>query len=269
MKNIKIIIVISLIILLAFLSASCGNDSLVSLEPDQSEDIKESEPSLEEEQPETEPEHYQEPTVIVNVEVLRLRSGPSTDYDILDRLMIGTLLQVIGSDNEWIHVITSDEKEGWVHGDYVETFKAVHLIDRIKNDKVLALLDMTKTEIVNILGEPDIEDWWAGPYIFYGDASLLVGNNDEGITNQKSLMLRLDDNGRVVEINLSSLYDIEVGMTLTEAMNKLGQEIEVHDLEDYGEFGNYLMTYRLLGYTFSFYSLESAEGPITDIFVRK
>jgi hypothetical protein len=75
----------------------------------------------EEQQPEEEPESDQEPTVIVNVEVLRLRSGPSTDHDILDRLTLGTLLQVIGSKNEWLQVITPGGKEGWVHSDYVTT----------------------------------------------------------------------------------------------------------------------------------------------------
>jgi hypothetical protein len=103
---------------------------------------------------------------------------------------------------------------------------------------------------------------------FFEDAILIIGNNDAGITSQKSLMLRLDDYGNVVEVNLSSLYDIEIGMSFAEAMNKLGQEIEIHDLE-YGEFGSYLMTYSLLGYTFSFYSYESQDGPIIDIFVRK
>jgi uncharacterized protein YgiM (DUF1202 family) len=167
MKNIKMFTAkLLLTILLITLTIACEIDREVSLELEEPEEITESEPPLEEQQSEIEPETDQEPTVIVNVEVLRLRSGPSTDHDILDRLMLGTLLQVIGSDNKWIQVITPDGKEGWVHGDYVYTFKTGHLIERIKNDKVLALLDMTKKEIVDILGEPDVEDWWAGPYFF-------------------------------------------------------------------------------------------------------
>jgi hypothetical protein len=268
--NLKMINISSLLIMIMFvLIVGCSVDHDISIETDESEKITELEPPLEEQQPDIEQEPDQEPKVIVNADVLRLRSGPSTDHDILDRLTLGTVLKVIGSDNEWLQIITPDGKEGWVHSDYVKPFEAGHLIDRIKNDKVLALLGKSKKEIAVTLGEPDIEDWWAGPFIFYEDASLLIGNNDAGITSQKSLMLRLDDDGNVVEISLSSLYDIKTGMTFTEAMNKLGQEIEIHDLEDYGEFGNYLMTYSLMGYTFSFYSFDSSDGPIDDIFVRK
>lgn len=57
--------------------------------------------------------------VVVNVDVLRLRSGPGTDHKILDRLFLGTMLQVEGNQDEWIKVITPDGKNGWVHGAYV------------------------------------------------------------------------------------------------------------------------------------------------------
>lgn len=56
---------------------------------------------------------------IVNVDVLRLRNGPGTDHEILDRLMLGTLLVVIEQENDWLKVITPEGKGGWVHGDYV------------------------------------------------------------------------------------------------------------------------------------------------------
>jgi N-acetylmuramoyl-L-alanine amidase CwlD len=57
--------------------------------------------------------------VVVDVDVLHLRSGPSTDYEILDRLLLGTVLQVHGSQNEWLMVNTPDGKNGWVHGAYI------------------------------------------------------------------------------------------------------------------------------------------------------
>lgn len=57
--------------------------------------------------------------VVVDVDVLRLRGGPSTDHEILDRLFLGTMLQVVGNQNEWLNVITPDGKKGWVHGAYV------------------------------------------------------------------------------------------------------------------------------------------------------
>ena len=60
-----------------------------------------------------------EQTVAVNVDILRLRSGPGTEYDILDRLVRGTVLNVKESQGVWLKVITPDNKNGWVHGDYV------------------------------------------------------------------------------------------------------------------------------------------------------
>jgi uncharacterized protein YgiM (DUF1202 family) len=56
---------------------------------------------------------------VVNVDILRLRSGPSTDYEILDRLDYGTRLTVVEQENEWLQVITPKGNEGWVHSDYV------------------------------------------------------------------------------------------------------------------------------------------------------
>jgi N-acetylmuramoyl-L-alanine amidase CwlD len=59
--------------------------------------------------------------VVVDVNILHLRSGPSTDYEILERLPLGTRLTVKGSQNEWLMVDVDDPdgKSGWVHGAYV------------------------------------------------------------------------------------------------------------------------------------------------------
>jgi N-acetylmuramoyl-L-alanine amidase len=63
--------------------------------------------------------------VVVDVDVLRLRGGPSTDHEILDLLFLGTMLQVVGNQNEWLKVITPDGKNGWVHGAYVRRISIV------------------------------------------------------------------------------------------------------------------------------------------------
>ena len=63
--------------------------------------------------------------VVVNVDVLRLRGGPSTDREILDRLFLGTMLQVEGNQGEWLKVITPDGKNGWVHGAYVRAITII------------------------------------------------------------------------------------------------------------------------------------------------
>ncbi len=66
-------------------------------------------------------------TIFVDVpeyENLNLRSGPGTDYSILDKLRRGTELTILGvvkgSDgDQWFQVRTPDRKEGWVHSNYV------------------------------------------------------------------------------------------------------------------------------------------------------
>ncbi len=60
---------------------------------------------------------------IVNVDYLRLRSGPGTDYEILDRFMKGQTLKIIETENNWYQIRTAADKEGWVHGDFVDLLK--------------------------------------------------------------------------------------------------------------------------------------------------
>ncbi|MDW7730467.1 MAG: SH3 domain-containing protein [Bacillota bacterium] len=118
MKYTKVLLTLSvfLAVMIVFAAFGCDLDKDASKEPRASEEIVESGAELE---PELEPEPESKLEVVVNVDVLRLRNGPSTDYEILDRLMLGTLLSVIGQENEWLKVITPEGKEGWVHGDYV------------------------------------------------------------------------------------------------------------------------------------------------------
>lgn len=61
----------------------------------------------------------QSASVIVEADVLRLRSGPGLDYKIIDRMLKGTVLTVMGNQNEWLKVITPEGKNGWTHGGYV------------------------------------------------------------------------------------------------------------------------------------------------------
>jgi len=53
---------------------------------------------------------------------LNLRNGPEITYLIIDVLSSGTVLEVIGVEGVWLEVITPDQKEGWVHGDFVEFY---------------------------------------------------------------------------------------------------------------------------------------------------
>jgi hypothetical protein len=149
--------------------------------------------------------------VIVNVNILRLRSGPGTDYEILDRLEYGTVLTVIAEDIEWLQVITPNNKEGWVHGDYV-TRSDNHLpfVDEAAEEtcKTLRYLGMSKEEIVTLYGEPDINFEVPGPggdHYFYNDlpvSFIFAGQTD--VVNNLSLKRG------------AQIRDIKVGMTLKE-----------------------------------------------------
>lgn len=63
--------------------------------------------------------------LIVNVNYLRLRSGPGTSYEILDRLMKGNKLRLIDSNKEWRQVKTAEGEIGWVYKDYVDDLSAI------------------------------------------------------------------------------------------------------------------------------------------------
>ncbi len=99
--------------------------------------VTESNPNPDEEaSPEPKPDNPSEKHVVVDVNILRLRSGPGTDYDILDRLALGTVLKVTGNQNEWLEVVTPEGKNGWVHGDYV---KEVTMSDSSLKDKTIVV----------------------------------------------------------------------------------------------------------------------------------
>ncbi len=79
----------------------------------------------------TPPDFVEEPTtpqpgdeVIVSTgpDNLNLRNGPEITYLIIDILSSGTVLEVTGSEGDWLEVITPEGTEGWVHGDFVELY---------------------------------------------------------------------------------------------------------------------------------------------------
>jgi len=51
---------------------------------------------------------------------LNLREGPEITYLIIGVLSSGTVLEVTGTEGEWLEVVTPEQKEGWVHGDFVK-----------------------------------------------------------------------------------------------------------------------------------------------------
>jgi len=90
-----------------------AENGLVAEEPSEEEADKKPEP----------PELTTTTYAVVEVDVLRLRNGPGTDFEILDRLSRGAYLEVMGYQNEWIEVEAPDGTHGWVHGEYTDEHK--------------------------------------------------------------------------------------------------------------------------------------------------
>ena len=113
--------IIPLVILLIITATGCGSSNEYDPEPTVPEEINEmdTEEKVDKHEPEPEPNAEKEKQVVVNVDVLRLRGGPSTDYEIIDRLVLGTILKVFEEQGEWLQVKAPHSQEGWVHGDYV------------------------------------------------------------------------------------------------------------------------------------------------------
>ena len=51
---------------------------------------------------------------------LRVRSGPGTDYEVVGSVSSGTILEVWGGEDGWMHIRLDDGRDGYVSGDYVE-----------------------------------------------------------------------------------------------------------------------------------------------------
>lgn len=61
----------------------------------------------------------------VDVSGLNLRSGPGTNYSIVTVLGEKSILTLLDRDNDpWLHVKTQDNREGYVHSDYVSEYTA-------------------------------------------------------------------------------------------------------------------------------------------------
>lgn len=70
----------------------------------------------------TTPQPGDEVIVSTGPDNLNLRNGPEITYLIIDILSSGTVLEVTGSEGDWLEVITPEGTEGWVHGDFVELY---------------------------------------------------------------------------------------------------------------------------------------------------
>lgn len=155
---------------------------------------------------------------IVSVDILRLRSGPGTDYEILDRLEFNTTLTVTARDNEWLQVITPTGKEGWVHGDYVYEYNVSAQEGSVEKaekeiETVIDYLGMSKGEIIERYDFPNyIFDHPGGGEEFKYNGTIYIFAGGEGVVNNLYLYRG------------SEIFGVVVGRnTLNEASKILGE----------------------------------------------
>ena len=62
-----------------------------------------------------------QPEAVVAVDILNLRAGPGTNYDIHTMMEEGPTLKVVARTeaNDWLKVVTADGREGWVSAEMV------------------------------------------------------------------------------------------------------------------------------------------------------
>jgi cell wall-associated NlpC family hydrolase len=86
-------------------------------------------------------------TAVVTASKLNVRTGPSTNYDIIHVLWQGNRVKVIGEANGWYKIQLSDGRVGWLSGEYV-------LID-YRQQKIDIVVNSAKS----LLGTPYV---WGG-----------------------------------------------------------------------------------------------------------
>lgn len=75
-------------------------------------------------------------TVVTNGGRLNVRTGGGMDYNVIDQLLCGEQVKVIGRDGDWYQIIVP-EKTGYVYSDYL---RVIENADTASSDDLMALL---------------------------------------------------------------------------------------------------------------------------------
>lgn len=77
------------------------------------------------------------------------------------------------------------------------------------NCKLFALFGQNIDDIKDVLGPPDDVIWFRGDVFIWEDASSLIGNNPDGLSQQKRLMVGGED---IAGLHLTSFGELETGI---------------------------------------------------------
>ncbi len=91
--------------------------------------------------------------ILVNASNLNVRSGPSTDHEIIGSVDQGTQLIKVSDNNDWIEVRFNDEP-GYVHSDFVKPFSGTAKKPRARRTR---LINSTSASSTDSALEPDTQ----------------------------------------------------------------------------------------------------------------
>ena len=79
--------------------------------------------------------------VVTNGSRLNVRTGAGMDYEIIDQLLPGEEVKVVGVDGDW-YQITVPEKNGYVHSDYLELIEEASQNSEMDTALLMMLMSM-------------------------------------------------------------------------------------------------------------------------------
>lgn len=91
------------------------------------------------------PQHFVRPGTSLNA-----RSGPGTDYDVVQTLPTGTGVRELAREGEWSRVTLPADQVGWVHNGF--------LVDRMSRDT--RDIDWTAARATTLVSEVNADDRW-------------------------------------------------------------------------------------------------------------
>ena len=91
---------------------------------------------------------------VVKADVLNVRSGPSTDNEVIGKLYENNTVKILESSNGWYKIQKNDGQTGWVSGEYI-TFKSNSGNDSSSNSSFKATVTAS---VLNVRSGPSTND---------------------------------------------------------------------------------------------------------------